>query len=101
MARGRMISKSLSASEKFAKLVAEIPDLAEFAQSLYPLLVVHADDFGRQQGDVFTVHHAVHPTSPRSATDFALALAALREVKLIQWYVHEGREYIAIVDFEN
>ena len=51
MARGRMLSKSLSTSTKRARLhrVLGPPcptcggSLAEFAQALYPLLVAHAD----------------------------------------------------------
>src|SRR5687768_10389551 len=101
MARGRMISKSLSTSEKRASLHRVAGRLAEFAQGLYPLLVVHADDFGRLQGDVFTVKHAVDPTSPRKPLDFALALRALHDVGLIRWYGDDnGGAFIEIVSFD-
>ena len=101
MALRRMLSKSLSTSRRFARLHELVPDLAEFAQSLYPLLNAHADDFGRQAGDVFTVRLAVHPTSPRTPDEFERALAAMDEVHLIQRYGPEGEEVIAIVKFDE
>lgn len=101
MARGRLISRSLSTSEKWARLHRAAGRLAEFCQSLYPLLVAHADDFGRLAGDVFTVKHAVAPTSPRKDSDFSAALAALHAVQLINWYESDGRNYIQINDFDS
>lgn len=101
MARGRMISKTLSTSVCYARLFDVIPDLAEFAQSLYPLLVAHADDFGREQGDITTVKYRIHPRSPRSEADFSLAMDALRGVGLIDWYVAKGRECYQIAKFDD
>lgn len=100
MARGRMISKSLSTSERRAALHTVVPKLAEFCQQLYPLLVAHADDFGRLSGDAFTVKHAVDPTSPRPLHDFERALAALDQVGLVVCYEAEGRQLIEIANFE-
>jgi hypothetical protein len=105
MARGRMLSKSLSTSQRFADL-AKAGALCEFCQVLYPLIVSHADDFGRLQGDPFTVKHQCHPTSPRMIDQFAEALQWLHEVGLIVWYSvnygsgGSGRKYIQIVNFE-
>jgi len=99
MARGRMISKSLSTSQKFGGL-ATLGDLAEFAQLLYPMLVVHADDFGRLQGDPFTVKLTCLPISPRSLDDFATALRQLEAAGLIAWYNAAGKLYIEIQNFE-
>jgi hypothetical protein len=96
MARGRMISKSLSTSERFASLHHEAGKLAEFCQSLYPLLVAHADDWGCLQGDTFTVKHLTHPTSPRKLVEFDKALKALHNVKLITWYEVEGKWFVFI-----
>lgn len=101
MARGRIIAKTLSTSEKYASLHELAPKLAEFCQSLYPLLVAHADDFGRLQGDPFTVKHLVHPTSPRSLQDFRSSLSALHESRLIVWYEIEGRSYIQVNNFDE
>jgi hypothetical protein len=99
MARGRMISKSLSTSERRAQLHDVIPSLAEFAQALYDLLVAHADDFGRQPGSVFHVKHAVEPTSPRSYQEFDKALQGLHNVGLICWFESAGSKYIEISKF--
>jgi len=102
-----MISKSLSTSERFASLHPVAGKLAEFCQSLYPLLVAHADDWGCLPGDVFTVKHLVNPTSPRKLSEFESALRALHNVKLIAWYQvpededgeHAGRWVIHIRGF--
>lgn len=101
MARGRMISKSLSTSEKFAALVNVAGDLAEFCQALYPLIVTHSDDFGRLQGDAFTVKMMCFPASPRPMDAFVTALQHLHAVDLIVWYDVEGKRYIQIEKFER
>jgi hypothetical protein len=101
MARGRMLSKSLSTSEKRAALHGVAGRLAEFAQQLYPLLLAHADDYGRQHGDIFTVKHAIDPSSPRSDADFALALKCLHNVGLIVWYEVGERKFIQITNFDQ
>jgi hypothetical protein len=103
MARARLLSKSLSTSEKRAALHTRAPDLAEFAQALYPLLVVHADDLGRFDGDAFTVKHQVDPTSPRALADFDAALDALDDVGLITRYLDPalGKRAMQIVDFKQ
>lgn len=100
MARGRMLSKSLSTSEKRARLHAALGPLAEFAQALYPLLVAHADDFGREEGDVFTIKHRIDPASPRTVAEFERALQGLDAVGLIVWYEVEGRRCVQISNFE-
>jgi len=68
---------------------------------LYPLLVAHADDFGRLAGDVFTVKHAVIPASPRSLDDVIEALTYLHQVGLVQWYDASGKQCLQIVDFDR
>lgn len=100
MARGRMISKSLSTSEKFAALIPVAGDLAEFCQALYPLLLIHTDDFGRLQGDPFTVKTLCFPASPRTLLEFAAALAHLHRSHLITTYVVLDKTYIQITDFD-
>lgn len=101
MARGRLISRSLGSSRKFAGLHKAAGDLGEFAQSLYPLLIACADDFGRQAGDAFTVKLVVFPSSPRTQDDFALALASLASVGLIRWYEARGGQVVEIVEFDE
>ena len=100
MARGRMISKSLSTSQKYAQLSKLGGRLSEFCQAIFPLLVAHTDDFGRLAGDVFTVKHAIVPASPRKEKDVEAALALLHEVGLILWYDVSGRKYIQIQGFD-
>lgn len=108
MARGRMLSKSLSTSGRRGRLHEACGEpcphcggsLAEFAEALYMLLLAHADDFGRQHGDVFTVQHAIDPIARRSAADFERALQALADAGLIVRYRDEAHELIAIVDFD-
>jgi hypothetical protein len=94
-----MISKSLSTSERFASLHQQAGKMAEFCQSLYPLLVAHADDWGCQQGDVFTIKHLVHPTSPRKLPEFETALMHLHNAGLIAWYEVEGKRVVCIRGF--
>jgi hypothetical protein len=101
VARGRMISKSLSTSECRARLHNVAGSLAEFCQQLYPLMVVHSDDFGRHAGDAFTVKHLIDPTSPRTLDEFSAALRHLDNVGLISWYAVNGRKFYEIRDFEN
>lgn len=101
MARGRLISRTLGSSRKFAALAVNAGRLGEFAQALYPLLVSHSDDFGRQAGDAFTVKHAVFPTSPRREADFAAALLAMDRVGIVQLYEADGQQVVQIVDFDE
>ena len=96
MAKGRLVVRSLSTSRKFAALHREAPKLAEFAQVLYMLLIVHSDDHGREAADPFTVKHAVVPTSPRKERAVEGALAALHNVGLISWYEVDGRKLLQI-----
>jgi hypothetical protein len=100
MARGRLVSRSLGSSRKFAALQKQAGKLGEFAQALYPLLIAVSDDFGRQSGDAFTVKHAVFPTSPRHEADFASALTSMHHVGLIRWYEAQGQQVIQVVDFD-
>ena len=101
MAKARLISRTLGTSRKFAALYDAAGKLAEFAQALYPLLVVNADDHGRQHGDAFTIKHAVWPTSHRSEAEFDRALSALSAVRLIDLYEVAGVIYLAIREFDE
>jgi hypothetical protein len=101
MARGRMISKSLSTSRKFAELAKAAGDKAEFCQLLFPLLVSHADDYGRMSGDAFTVKFQVFPISPRPVEDFEEALGHLADSGLISLYESGGDKFIQINKFDE
>lgn len=72
-----MLSTTLGSSGRFFRLVQEHPDLAEFAHTLYQLLVPHADDFGRLLVDPLTVKLRYYPASARSLDDFARVLDIL------------------------
>lgn len=100
MARGRMIAKSLSTSRRYGRLHEVAGKRAEFCQALYPLLVAHADDFGRLSGDAYTVKHAIVPTSPRKEGDIVAALEALQRVGLIAWYDAGDAKCIQISNFD-
>lgn len=101
MARGRMISKSLSTSEKFASLANVAGALGEFCQTLYPLVVVHTDDFGRLHGDAFTIKHTCFPTSARTVPEFSTALGHLNDVGLLRLYQVERKVYLQVLNFES
>lgn len=101
MARGRLISRTLGSSRKFAALMSAAGKLGEFAQTLYPLLVPHTDDFGRLSGDAFTVKHAVFPTSRRREDEFEAAIQAMVATGLIVRYEAEGQQVIEVVDFKG
>ena len=100
MARGRMISKSLSTSRKFADLAAA-GDLTEFCQMLFPLLVSHADDYGRLSGDAFTVKFQVLPTSPRPLADFERALQQMAASGLVVLYEANGDLVLQVLQFDG
>lgn len=100
MARGRLISRTLGSSRKFAALQKQAGKLGEFAQTLYPLIVTHSDDFGRQAGDAFTVKLVVFPSSPRREDEFSAALTAMHHVGLIEWYEADGLQVIQVCDFD-
>jgi hypothetical protein len=102
MARGRLVSRTLGSSRKFAALHKEAGKLGEFCQVLYPLIVANSDDFGRMAGDAFTVKHAVFPTSPRREADFQAALVAMHNAQLIHLYTDDaGQTIIQVCQFET
>jgi len=70
MAQRRMISRNLCSSRKLHAVNARCGKLGDFAQALFPRIVLNADDFGRLEGDVFTVRHKIFPVSPRTGEDF-------------------------------
>ena len=101
MAQRRMISKSLGSSRKFHAVSTRCAELGEFAQALFPLMVVSADDFGRLEGDAFTVKHKVFPMSPRTEEDFETVLQAMSLVGLIRFYEVGGDRYLEIINFDR
>jgi hypothetical protein len=101
MARARLIWRTIATSASVARLAEICPELADFALALYMLLIVHADDFGREEGDGGSVKAKCHPRSPRPVADFERALEALEAVGLLQRYDAGGRNCFQIVKFEE
>lgn len=101
MARGRLVSRTLGSSRKFAALALEAGKLGEFAQALFPMLISGSDDFGRMSGDAFTVKHAVFPSSHRREADFQAAINIMANVGLIRLYEAGSTQVIEIVDFKT
>ena len=102
MARGRLISKTLgTASKRFVALAADLGPLGEFAQALFLLLIASTDDFGRHDGDSYTVKHSVWPTSHRSDGDFETALSGMARVGLLTRYEVDDRMYLQINNFDE
>ena len=101
MARGRMISKTLGSSRRFSALAEIAGDKTEFCQALYPLIVAHADDFGRLEGDSFTISKRVFPVSRRSEAEFEEALGYLQDAKLISWYGTADEKTIEVRNFSE
>lgn len=101
MARGRLVSRTLGSSRKYAALRTRAGKLGEFAQTLYPLLIACSDDFGRMAGDAFTVKLTVFPSSPRSEAEFATALLAMHAERLIHLYESNGVQVLALLEFKE
>ncbi len=101
MAQRRMISRNLGSSRKFHAVNARCGKLGDFAQALFPLIIVNADDFGRLEGDAFTVKHKVFPISPKSEEDFETVLQAMSAVGLIRFCEVNGDRYLAVVNFDR
>jgi hypothetical protein len=100
MARGRMISKSLGSSRRFAAVDAGA--LTEFAQLVYVLIVSHTDDFGRLEGDAETIKMRVFPAAAtRTVKDFAKALEALHKAGLVIWYQVKGKDLLEVTQFSE
>lgn len=89
MARRRTLHAKISLS-------LDVERMSEWAQLLWPLLIVHADDFGRLQGEPELVKARCKPLSPRPPSDFDAALDEMEASGLIFRYEVDGRIYIQI-----
>ena len=113
MARARLIASSLGTSEKFSALGEVAGELCDFAQALFPLLVVNSDDYGRLDGSAFTVKVRIFPISAHGQGDFERAIQSLEKVRLIRRYLvtstpdgqtfpeYEQKQVIEIVGFDD
>lgn len=96
-----MISKSWSTSKKRVALYRDAGTLAEFCLQLFPLLVVHSDDYGRFDADPETVKLKCDPGSPRPVSDFEAGLLQLAAVGLIRRYKVDGVWWLQIEKFDE
>ncbi len=101
MARGRILSKSLSCSRRFNALADNPNGTAEFTQLLFAMLIPHVDDFGRMTADPQSVKFTVLPGSQRSFDEFAKALRALHDIGLITVYKVNSENYLQINKFDE
>lgn len=91
MAEKRMISKSISISEK----VNLLPDI--FDMLLFTWLIPHTDDFGRLTGSPAKVKALVVPMLDKTIKDIESSLIRLHEAELILWYEIERDKYIEVI----
>jgi len=94
-----MISKSLSVSGKWADLDSLSPQGAEFARVLFMLMVAHADDHGRLEGDEGTIKRLVVPYTKKPPSRIGEALDLLHRAELICWYQVSGDKFVQINKF--
>lgn len=95
MAEKRMISKSISVSEK----VNMLPDV--FDMLLFTWLIPHSDDFGRLNGSPGKIKALVVPMMDKTKKDVEQSLHSLHGAELIIWYEVSGEKYIQIINFEK
>lgn len=95
MAEKRMISKSISISEK----VNTLPEI--FDMLLFTWLIPHSDDFGRLTGSPAKVKALVVPMLDKSIKDIERSLLSLHNAGVIKWYEVKTDRYIQIVNFEK
>lgn len=95
MAEKRMVSKSISVSEK----VNDLPEI--FDMLLFTWLIPHSDDFGRLPGSPAKVKGLVVPMMDKSKREIEESLGRLHDAELIQWYEIEGDKFIQVLNFEK
>ncbi|WP_029516270.1 hypothetical protein [Paenibacillus polymyxa] len=95
MAEKRMISKSISISEK----VNMLPDV--FDMLLFTWIIPHTDDFGRLTGSPAKVKALVVPMLDKSMKDVERSIKSLHDAGLIIWYQINTDKYIQVINFDN
>ena len=94
MAERRMISKSISISER-------VNSMSLFARLLFTWMIPHTDDFGRMPGSPMKVKALVVPMADETKEDVERALTEMVEQDLIDWYVVDGKQYVQIKNFDK
>ena len=90
MRNRRMISRTISTSEKLHKIDWK-------ARLLFTWLILHCDDEGRMAGSAQTVKAVVLPMADCSFAEIEKWLAEIKKVGLILWYKADGQRYIEVV----
>lgn len=94
MARGRMISKSISISRKLG-------NVSMLAKLIYTWTIPHTDDFGRMEGDFVGIKATVIPLVQTTGKDIEKALKELEKQALIERYEVGGQKYLEIIGFDE
>lgn len=94
MANRRMISKSISVSEK-------VNSLTVFSALLFTWMIAHADDFGRMPGSAAKVKALVIPMREEKVSDVESALHEIESKGLIEWYEVSGTKYVQFPGWEK
>lgn len=92
MAQRRMISRSISTSQKLARV-------SDFAALLYTWLIPWTDDMGRMDGDKLLIKAKVVPLRAKSVRKIEDALRELEKTQLILRYKVSHSTYLQVVDF--
>jgi hypothetical protein len=96
MAKGRIISKSITVSQRVAKLSTA------WVKLLYTWLIPHVDDFGRFHADPDIIKGTVFPKEKYvTANKLSIWINELNEAGLINLYLHNGDTFLEIIDFEE
>lgn len=95
MAERRMISKSISVSER----VNRLPNT--FHMLLFTWMIPHADDFGRLFGSPLKIKALVVPMLDKTIKEVEEALCYLHREGLINWYEINGDQFIQIENFDK
>ena len=104
MANRRMLSRTVSTSEKLGYLFQEAEKGAqgfgEFAQLLYTWMMPQTDDWGRMSAGAWHMKMSVMPSSPRSIEHFDLAIKLMHNSRLIAIY-GENKELLQVENFDT
>lgn len=101
MARGRILSKSISHSVKIARLYQLNPDLGEFSALLFSWIIPHTDDFGQISADPMSIKFEVLSNSPRNIDEIQEAIYMLYKVKLIQLGDCDNEPVLVVINSEE
>jgi hypothetical protein len=94
MATRRMISKSISVSDK-------TNDLSDFAALLFTWMIPHTDDYGIIHGTPGKIKAMVIPRRKQTEKQVADALNEMQKVGLIWRYIYKNEHYIQFCRFED